>query len=162
MESRVGPGHSSRTPSAGPRRVRAAILSLALGGAAALGSYAALGHLEVGPDEQVAQASNASLAARAAQLDAMEADLRAALAKDVPKLPPIPKYAKVKIPRVAAPQIIAVSYVPNVKYKKDKDYEKKQREAEKKRREQQREAEKKRREEQREAEKKRREEQKKH
>jgi len=168
MKPRVERGTRAAHPPARPRRVRAAILSLSIGGVAALGSYAALGHLEVGPDEQVVQAANSSLAARAAQLDAMEADLQAAIAKNLPKLPPIPKYPPVTVPRIPAPQIITVSYVEGVrykqgkeKYKKGKEYTKKQREAERKQREKQREAAKKRREEQHEAEKKRREEQKK-
>jgi len=157
MESRVGPGHSSRTPSARARRVRAGILSLALGGVAALASYAALGRLELGPDEQVVRASSASLTKRAAQLEKMEANLDAVLAKAPPKLPPIPKYPPVKKPRVPKPQVITVSYVQDVTYEKGKgkhhkDYSQRQREAERRRAEQQREAERRRAEQQREAE----------
>jgi hypothetical protein len=165
----------SRTPSARARRVRGGILSLALGGVFALGAYAALGRLDLGPDEPVVRASNASLAERAAQLDTMEADLQAALAKDPPKLPPIPKYPPVKKPRVPKPRVVTlVSYAQDVTYERGKekgkkyDDKKKHDEARKKREEQrkheaeQRREERKKREEQRREERKKREEQKKH
>jgi len=156
-------GYSSRIPPAGPGRVRAAILSLVLGGAAAFAVHSALDRLDLGPDAQVVRASNASLSAQDARLDTAQSDLAAALEERPPALPPIPDYPPVVIPRIPAPQVVRVVYadVQVQQGKKGKKYEK-QREAEKKRREQQREAEQKRREERREAEKKRREEQKKH
>jgi len=173
MESRVGPGHSSRTPSAGPRRGRALILSLAIGGVVALGAYAGLGRLDVGPDEQVVRVSSGSVARQAAQLDELEENLDAALAKTPPKLPPIPKYPPVRKPHVPKPKVVTlVSYVPDVtyerekdkkgkKYKHDKEKKKhdKEKEKEKKKREQEK---KKKREEKKREEKKKREEQKKH
>ena len=172
MKSRVTQGYSSRPSPTGRSRARAGLLALAAGTAVAFGSYAALGRLDIGPDEQqVELASNESLARRAAQLDAMEADLQAVLAKAPPKLPPIPKYPPVKKPRVSKPRVITVSYVQDVKYEKDKKgkkgkyknhkAEERKREAEKKRAEQKREAERKRAEQKREAEKKKREEQRK-
>ena len=140
MESRAL-GYSSRIPPAGPGRVRAAILSLVLGGAAAFAVHSALDRIDLGPDAQVVRASNASLAAQDAKLDTAQSDLAAALEERPPALPPIPDYPPVVIPRIPAPQVVRVVYADvqvqqGKKGKKGKKYEK-QREAEKKRREEQ-------------------------
>ena len=145
----------SRTGSTRARRVRGAVVSVALGGVFAFSAYAALERLDLGADEPVVRehASNASLSQRTAQLDAVEADLHAALAKAPPKLPPIPKYPPVKKPRVEKPKVVMlVSYVGEVNYeqgKEDKKGDEARREEQRKREEEQRLEERKKREEER-------------
>jgi hypothetical protein len=61
----------------------------------------------------VERVSADSLAARADRLDAMEAELRKALAKKPPKLPKIPRYPPVKIPRPSpASRVVQVAFAP--------------------------------------------------
>jgi hypothetical protein len=88
-----------------------------LGGAAALGAYAGIGRIDVGPSVQAETVPAVQLAARSARLDAMEADLSKALAKKPPRLPKVPKYPKVKVPAPApapasAPRIVQVASAP--------------------------------------------------
>ncbi len=94
-----------------PRRILAAIVAVILGGAAALGAYEALASLDLGPSPQVAHASGASLAARQAQLNAMEASLHKALARKPPKLPRIPKYPPVRVAKPPQARVVQVAYV---------------------------------------------------
>jgi hypothetical protein len=100
----------------------------------ALGAYAALGHLALGPAPTVERAAGASLNAQSAQLDAMESDLRAALAENPPQLPGIPKYPPVDVPKVPKPRVVQVAYVTTtttvVKKHHDKKYEKDKKESE--------------------------------
>ena len=98
----------------------------------ALGAYAGLGHLDLGPAPSVVRAAGASLDVQSAQLDAMESDLSAALAENPPQLPGIPKYPPVRVPKVPKPRVVQVAYVTTTPVKKhhDKKYEKDKKESE--------------------------------
>lgn len=108
MQAAAGnrPAHVTTSPgvvrSRAPR-LRAGLLSLVLGLAAAAAAFGLLARLSLGPEPQVASSANPSLAARAAALDELADQLDRARAKKPPELPDVPTYPPVKVGPASRP-----------------------------------------------------------
>jgi hypothetical protein len=124
-------------PSARARRLRAFVLSLAVGTAASFGALELIRDVRASPSVEIAEASSSSIAKRQEALDRLEAQLDAARAKKPPALPAMPTYEPVRIPKPPVVQAIQVVYVTEVTtaYEHDKKYEEKAKHEEEKRRE---------------------------
>jgi len=84
------------------------VLAVLIAVGATLGTYALTRTTELGVQARTAskQSTDATIAARARQLNALEVSLRKALAKKPPPLPPLPK-VKAKPPQPAPPVYVS-------------------------------------------------------
>lgn len=93
-------------------RKHAVVVALFLGLAAAVGGFAAIKTAALGQPQARASAStneSAALLRRTRILDRQEVALRRAIAKRPPRLPKVPKFAPVSIPRPAVPAQVATA-----------------------------------------------------
>ncbi|HSB39493.1 MAG TPA: hypothetical protein VLD13_10435 [Gaiellaceae bacterium] len=93
----------------------AIVVALFLGLAAAVGGFAAIRTASLGQPQAKAStptSQSAALVKRSRILDRQEIALRRALAKRPPKLPKVPKFKPVSMPRAPAPAQVASAPAP--------------------------------------------------
>ena len=94
------------------RMIHTLVVALAVGVAGVAGVYAATHTVRLGPTATAAAVSDAAIARREQALGQTERQLREALARRPPALPPLPRFKPVRAPATAPPPTPTVITVP--------------------------------------------------
>jgi len=94
------------------RMIHTLVVALAVGAAGVAGVYAATHTVRLGPTATAATASDAEIAVREQALAQTERQLRRALARRPPGLPPLPRFKPVRAPKTPPPPAPRVIVVP--------------------------------------------------
>ena len=94
------------------RMIHTLVVALAVGAAGVAGVYAASHTVRLGPTATAATVSDAEIAQREQTLAQSERQLRQALARRRPALPPLPRFKPVHAPKTPPPPAPRVIVVP--------------------------------------------------